>query len=478
MAFPKRKNLPAFLMIASMILLTVFQIFWLRGVYQDQFDLLRQETDNLFLKSVRTLQDSMLNRIVFRGTTPGLSDTIVLNRASGRRDSMSLHILAGKYPPEHAELRVREEVITRGQSVSGDSIAIKISKQLEGEAQTHMIALWISDTLAPADIQQRFTSALALHNIPLDFDILALTSQEEHAQTGGIVTSTVLSDGDEKLYAARFPEFDWYLLRRIFPEIAFSILLLSLTFFSFYLIYSNLLKQRRLTKIKNDFVSNITHELKTPITTVGVALEALSNFNVLQQPEKTTEYLNISKSELGRLTLLVDKVLKMATFENQEPQLKVEPVNADGLIRQVLKNLKVQFEQASASVNFRTSGSDFLIRADRTHLTNVVYNLLDNALKYSGPKPVIDIHLGNAPGSLSLAITDNGIGIPRDFQDKIFDKFFRVPAGNRHNTKGHGLGLSYVAGVIKKHGGRIELESQPGQGSTFTIKLPRQHESN
>ena len=236
-----------------------------------------------------------------------------------------------------------------------------------------------------------------------------------------------------------------------------------------------MLQQRRLTEIKNDFVSNITHELKTPITTVGVALEALSSFNVLQQPDKTREYLTISKNELSRLALLVDKVLKMATFENKEPQLKMEDVNVEQLIRQILETLKVQFEQASAVVDFQTGGQDFVVRADRTHLTNVIYNLLDNALKYSRPAPVIELSLANTPDSLSLSITDNGIGIPGNYQRKIFEKFFRVPAGNRHNSKGHGLGLSYVAGVISKHGGQIEVASRPEQGSRFTIKLPRRH---
>jgi signal transduction histidine kinase len=221
-----------------------------------------------------------------------------------------------------------------------------------------------------------------------------------------------------------------YLIKRITLPIIFSILLLGITILSFVLLYKNLLKQRRLAELKNDFISNITHELKTPIATVGVAIEALKNFNAIHDPERTKEYLDISSNELQRLNLLVDKVLRLSMFEKKEMELKKEPVDMQELINEVLNIMKLQFQKHHASVNVKTEGNNFTIEADRLHITSVLYNLLDNALKYSRESPVIEIQLSVLPRDIvKLKVSDNGIGIAKVYQRKIFDKFFRVPMG-------------------------------------------------
>jgi len=227
--------------------------------------------------------------------------------------------------------------------------------------------------------------------------------------------------------------------------------------------------------LKNDFISNITHELKTPITTVGVAIEALSNFNALQDPKRTEEYLDISKNELKRLSLLVDKVLRMSLFEKQEPELKLENFDLRELVEEILRTMKLQFDKFAAQVNFQWEGNDFHLKADRMHLTSVVYNLIDNALKYSREQPEIQIELNQQDAQLMLRVRDNGLGISPEYQKRIFDKFFRVPSGDRHDTKGHGLGLSYIASVIEKHDGKISVESKLGEGSEFLVTIPCRH---
>jgi len=242
------------------------------------------------------------------------------------------------------------------------------------------------------------------------------------------------------------------------------------------MVWKSLEKQWRLTELKNDFISNVTHELKTPITTVGVALEALSNFNALQNPQRTEEYLNISKHELQRLSILVDKVLKMSLFEKKEPELKLETFNMQNLVQGVLRSMKLQFEKFSANVSIDFEGSNFFIKGDKIHLTNVVYNLIDNALKYSKGNPEIKLLLKQKNNQLQLIVQDEGIGIAQDLKNKIFEKFFRVPQGNQHDVKGYGLGLSYVAGVIKQHHGNIEVDSQINQGTAFTISIPVNYE--
>lgn len=263
-----------------------------------------------------------------------------------------------------------------------------------------------------------------------------------------------------------------FVLQKMWSQILVSLLLVSLTVFSFTLLLRYLVQQRKLTQIKNDFISNITHELKTPIATVSVAIEALRNFDALHDPEKTREYLAISSNELQRLSFLVDKVLKLSMFEKHQVELKEETLDLAVLVKEVVNSMKLQFEKYKAQVNVQLHGYRFDIEADRMHVTSVLFNLLDNALKYSKENPSIHVELKEENERIQLSITDNGIGIPAEFHKKIFDKFFRVPAGDTHNVKGYGLGLSYVAYVVQRHYGSIDVESQPGIGSRFIIKLP------
>jgi len=263
-----------------------------------------------------------------------------------------------------------------------------------------------------------------------------------------------------------------YLLDKIKLPILFSIVLLGITLLSFILLYRNLERQRRLSAVKNEFISNITHELKTPIATVAVAIEALKNFNAIDDPAKTREYLNISSNELQRLGLLVDKVLKLSLFETQAIQLKMESIDLKQLAEDVVSSLRLQIDKNHASVFVRSTG-DTVISGDRLHLQSVVFNLLDNAFKYSKTDPIINITLDGGENEVVMEVRDNGMGIPPEYTSKVFEKFFRVPHGDTHNAKGYGLGLSYAAHVVEKHKGTITLESEPGRGSKFIVTLPR-----
>jgi two-component system phosphate regulon sensor histidine kinase PhoR len=261
-------------------------------------------------------------------------------------------------------------------------------------------------------------------------------------------------------------------LKKLALPILVSVFLVGITVFSFVLLLRNLMQQRRLAQLKNEFVSNITHELKTPIATVGVAIEALRNFNAINDPERTREYLDISSSEIHRLGLLVDKVLKLSMFENKEIALQKESFDLLQLTQEVMASMKLQFEKQNAIVTLETNGNNFVIEADKLHISSVVYNLLDNALKYSKEKPEIDIFLGAHEQHVSLQVTDKGIGIPKEYKGKIFEKFFRIPGGDRHNIKGYGLGLSYVNHILHRHMGFIEVKSELGKGSTFIVNIP------
>jgi two-component system phosphate regulon sensor histidine kinase PhoR len=208
---------------------------------------------------------------------------------------------------------------------------------------------------------------------------------------------------------------------------------------------------------------------------VGVAIEALKNFNAIHDPQKTKEYLDISSNELQRLGLLVDKVLKLSMFEKREIELNKENFDIRELAGEVLDTMKLQFEKNNAAINFTTAGNDFTINADKLHITSVIYNLLDNALKYRNEDPVINVHLSVQQNNIELAVSDNGIGIAPEYQSKIFDKFFRVPTENKHVVKGYGLGLSYVSHVIAQHHGSIHVESEINKGSTFICLIPKMY---
>jgi two-component system phosphate regulon sensor histidine kinase PhoR len=334
----------------------------------------------------------------------------------------------------------------------------------------NMDSISVRDSVTIKDVTSSYAARLKEEGFKgLDFTVSRLDSTAINSKEPNEVTI-----GFAKPIAFRLSldNETGYILQKLTLPILFSLFLVGITIVSFVLLYRNLAKQRRLAELKNEFISNITHELKTPIATVGVAIEALKNFNAISDPERTKEYLDISQNELQRLGLLVDKVLKLSMFETKEMELKKEQFDCKLLSEEVMSSMRLQFEKYHARVSLHTEGDNFLVEADKLHITSVIYNLLDNALKYSQDNPVIDVYLRSNPEFIEFSVSDNGIGIPPAYKEKVFDKFFRVPTGDKHNIKGYGLGLSYVSEVIKRHHGDIKVESELGKGSTFTAKFP------
>jgi two-component system phosphate regulon sensor histidine kinase PhoR len=328
----------------------------------------------------------------------------------------------------------------------------------------------LQDSLKLPEINIAFERALEEQNLHVPYTIERLDSCEicDEPRPNQVTVGFMKPITYQMNLGNTFP----YLLKKISLPILFSIVLLGITILSFVLLYRSLLKQKRLAILKNEFISNITHELKTPIATVGVAIEALRNFNAIQDPQRTKEYLDISSNELQRLGLLVDKVLKLSMFEKKEVDLKYEILNLGEVVDEVVSSLRLQTEKHHAQVSVIREG-DLGMLGDRLHLQSVVFNLLDNALKYGKEDPVISVKIEGKDKTVVMNFTDNGIGIPDEYRDKVFDKFFRVPHGDTHNAKGYGLGLSYVAHVVQKHHGQIQVESQPGTGTQFIITLPK-----
>lgn len=270
-------------------------------------------------------------------------------------------------------------------------------------------------------------------------------------------------------YGLEVSHFSWYLFRKIAPQILFTIVLLLITGFAFRLAYRGLKEQTMLSGIRNGLISNMSHELKTPVSTIKVALEALDTYEVLQDKERAKEYLAMANLEMKRLDLLINQSLNTSLMEEGRIVFHKEKEDLQKLIAEVLGIMKMRFAQQHADVNYVHSGTNFFTMADKLHIQGVLINILDNCLKYAGQRPSINIFIEEMDTQLQISIADKGPGIPSAYLDKIFEKFFRVPTGNEHSVKGYGLGLSYAAQVMQQHGGSIKAGNDPAGGAVFTL---------
>jgi two-component system phosphate regulon sensor histidine kinase PhoR len=233
-----------------------------------------------------------------------------------------------------------------------------------------------------------------------------------------------------------------------------------------------ILKQKRLSEVKTDFINNMTHELKTPISTIGLSSEVLLNKDIHKDPERIHRYAQIIKAENSRLESQVERVLQLAKLDKGEINLNKETINIEQLIKESVEVFRIYAEQNGGTITSSLDLENNSILADKVHITNIIHNLLDNASKYSPENPTIDVKALTLNNGISVSITDNGKGMNREQQRLIFDKFYRVPTGSVHDVKGFGLGLYYVKQIINQHGGKISVESELNKGSKFTFWLP------
>ncbi|MCE9539684.1 MAG: HAMP domain-containing histidine kinase [Bacteroidetes bacterium] len=269
-----------------------------------------------------------------------------------------------------------------------------------------------------------------------------------------------------------FPDQRNYLLSSMGFMLVISGAFMIVIVFSFYYTVSTIFKQKKLSEIKNDFISNMTHEFKTPISTISLACEVLNDRSFEKSPERVSNYVKMIGDENKRLSLLVENILQTAILDKGEFKLKIQSIDIHALIDQTIANIKLQVENKEGEITTALNATKPIINADKVHVTNIIFNLIDNALKYSRGKPKIKIGTQNDEAGIFISVTDNGIGISKENQKRIFDTMYRVPTGNIHNVKGFGLGLSYVKAVVEKHGGSISVESELGKGSSFTVYLP------
>jgi two-component system phosphate regulon sensor histidine kinase PhoR len=483
----KKRIIPdPILMFITILVVTGFQVYWLKNNYDREKRTLQIKTNVAFQETVRHLQALKLK---LKDALPDASHKIKrvfieddLKRSGAKTKSLPRRQIITLVNAMRDRVRdtfnyTVDSTVFISPERKGknpvDSAPVRVEKRIAGDSNILEILYGVDslqDSLKVPEITAAYQRRLKQELLPVPFSISFADKAggDDETDFSDITVGFVHPVTYHLELGNTFP----YLLRKMTIPILFSIFLVGVTIVSFVLLYKNLLKQQRLSELKNEFIGNITHELKTPIATVGVAIEALKNFNAIKDPQRTKEYLDISSNELQRLGLLVDKVLKLSMFEKKEIDLQYEMFDLREVVDEVVASMRLQIEKYHAVVSITQQGNTNL-EADRLHLLSVVFNLLDNVLKYSKEQPVIGIGLEGDSNTVQLRITDNGIGIATEYKNKIFEKFFRIPTGNTHNTKGYGLGLSYVAHVVQKHNGKVSVDSELGVGTTITISIPK-----
>ncbi|MBT8325630.1 MAG: HAMP domain-containing histidine kinase [Winogradskyella sp.] len=283
-----------------------------------------------------------------------------------------------------------------------------------------------------------------------------------------------LDNNNESSYKlwVNFPERQKFLLSSVLWMILLSVLFTSIIVVAYSSAIYQLIKQRQISQIKSDFINNMTHEFKTPIATINLALDSIKNPKIINDQEKIKRYLKMIKDENKRMNAQVENVLRISKLDKNELNISKERLKLHDLVEDAITHIELIVEDKKGYVKTHLNADKSSILANETHFTNVIVNMLDNAVKYSDDAPKIDVFTENIGNNILLRIVDQGNGMSKQVQKRVFEKFYREHTGNVHNIKGHGLGLAYVKRIVEDHQGHISVESEKGKGSEFTIRLP------
>jgi len=464
----------AVLMIASIVAIIWLQLRWLDGSYQrgkDQFD-----------KSVKAATmrafDKERSRVVSKIMRKGLDKKEIRKAISCEEGTMTISdeiSWLGDSSVQNIYVLCEE-----GDSAYQQKLELTYDKRYISSTDMDSVQMskvfmeaYREATEAPIDIvavEENLAAALKNGGITLPYTLrffpsydprVAQVSVDEHVFKLGRGAASIVFSGEKG-----------FLYRQMWLSILSSFLLSALLILCMAYMLHTILRQKKLSEIKNDFISNMTHELKTPISVIAAANEAMRHFHVLDDQERTDKYLNISKNELDRLALMVDKVLQAARFEKEKIQLRPEPVSIPDLLHMVVENHRLNSNK-EIRFHLRNELAMDNLSLDRMHFSNVLNNIIDNAVKYSGEQVEINAELKELDDNVVIRISDKGRGMKSETVKHLFEKFYREPTGDVHNVKGFGLGLHYVKNIMDLIGGNIGVKSQYGQGSEFTLSIPK-----
>ena len=470
------------LLIVSLTALFGYQVYWLSGLYKSRY----QSDESLInvslqmadfaeimerVKTLRSEGDLHGSVTIAQGwsnagkQTKVRTDSVVVNNDGTRtikvttikteKSEDSISASASSYavssPGEMSSayqigLHQGIDNISKPNPAVLDSILMERLASYEVNAPHRLLMLSGADTLAVVSTQGYTPSSRAK-----DFD---LSYGEE---------------GEGKIYRLTMEPLTLVILRKMAGVIAASLVLFLILAFSFWFLIHTMLKQKSLEEMKSDFTNNITHELKTPVAVAYAANDALLNFDAGNDPEKRREYLEISQGQLEKLEGMIEQILSMSMESRKTFELKRETIELEPLLQKLSEQHRLSAGKP-CDIHIDVE-KGLVLDADRFHLSNILSNLIDNAIKYSGSSVRIGITAKATDAGTEIRVRDNGIGIAPEKQKHIFDKFYRVPTGNIHDVKGYGLGLYYAKTMVEKHGGTIEVSSTPGKGSEFILTL-------
>jgi len=509
-----------FVVTLAMASLIGIQVYWIQNSIQLREANFRRSVDeavNLALSKLETIEfarrikssDSIQNYLLsqdFRKlpenreieNIPVQPDTLIPKNDSGIEGQRRINEIPEVEPLQKEILPVDEPGVTS--RVIKMKAEEEIHKQeVESIRRQNMLMNRIMNQLLGSevkkDIEQRFTAGLIDTLLREELTIKGITSNYEFGvynpgrnkivlEKTGKYHNLLLQKGysfpmmpafgitSSDYLLVYFPEKSRYSFMNLWAMLIVSMVLVIIIVSAFAYSMFTIVRQRKLSELKNDFINNMTHEFKTPISTVSLACQALTDKDFPRSDDMYDSYIHIIEDENRRLGIMAEKILQTAILEKGKLNLRIENVDLHLLIAEVIKNIAIQVEIRDGSISTDFQARNSQVKADKMHLSNVIYNLLDNANKYTPRKPQIYISTRDEASGILIRISDNGIGISKVNQKKIFEKLYRVPTGDVHNVKGFGLGLSYVKFVVGKHGGTIEVESEVNRGSTFTVFLP------
>ncbi len=482
------------LMLLSYLLLVGFVFYWLHARYSEERVRLHKEIARSFNEAEQSMMDSiiikrMVDPVISKGKNKHLLDSIFSSKTvtvkkssevtlNKRPDSLPSRVsieIVGKNNSDmtfsYSDSIVGSKTLQKNLDEASNDVSDFLAKSIKffvnqinvDSSGTHLISF--RSSLDTAVFQTRFADAVASYGV-----LPVWSSRDSSLNMDGDFRFNSLLLNNE--YGVDVIGVERAIYIELLPNIVFVLLLLLLTGTSFIVSLLAYKKQLLLNEMRSEFVSNVSHELKTPVATIKVVIESLRGFVSKGNIPKTEEYLGIATHEVERLETLIHKVLQSSATVDKNKMLNLEAFNVKNLVDDVVDSLCARAEQCGAELSVACSLSNPMLNADRLHVRGVLLNLLDNSLKYNLGKPVINVAIDGTERELTISVSDNGIGIPSEYLPRVFDKFFRVPTNNVHNTKGYGLGLNYASMVMAHHKGTIAVKNNPSGGCTFTLKFP------
>jgi two-component system phosphate regulon sensor histidine kinase PhoR len=457
----------------ALISLMVIQVYWIKNAIMVKQAIFNRDVDAAITNAIYDLE--RIDRAMTYTQQKELlaQNKLLLNRSiDSLNQSLISSLLNFSVSPNISEInnsgfssqRIIENLFSQSK---------KLNNSVENRLSIALVDSLLKRQFRSADINTKYE--FAVYSPERNKLVLQKTGKypKEVLQSGFrfiLFPSDVFSPRD--LLMVYFPYEQQFLITRLWLLLAISAFLISAIIFSFTYVVSTVFRQKKVSEIRNDFINNMTHEFKTPISTISLACEALSDKDIIKTPGVYDSYIRVISEENGRLAGMAEKILQSARLQKGEISLKIENVNIHEALTDAISKINLQIEKKGGVIFEELKAKQAVIQADRVHITNIIFNLLDNANKYTPWAPIIHISTKNIAQGILFSIQDNGIGISKSNQKKVFEKLFRVPTGNIHNVKGFGLGLSYVKTIVEKHQGKITLESELKKGSQFSIYLP------